>query len=105
MTTNTDNRSIFNTPSLMVAKRIGSAVQTLAGMPNPSAVTTSSEARDVLGTLPGARLLGLHALGQYWADTFPKSDPTHPSEASLIPLPGPGRGPSSLPSPHVLLHH
>ena len=78
MTTNTDNRSIFNTPSLIVAKRMGSGLQTLAGMANPTSMTTRSEAKDLLGAIPGANLYGIKAAGQYWANSFPKMDPAHP---------------------------
>jgi len=76
MTTNTDNRSMWRSPSMIVVGRLMNAPATLAGMTLGTDVTTSREARDLLGAVPLARLYGLQALGNYWANGFPATDPT-----------------------------
>jgi hypothetical protein len=75
MTANTDNRSFLNTPSLMIAKRVLNAPSTLGGLMLGTDATTKQEARDLWGTIPGGNLYGLKAVGQWWANSFPSSDP------------------------------
>lgn len=75
MTANTGNRSLLNTPSLIVAKKLGSAPATLSGLLTGSDVTTRTEFKDLWSSAPGSGLIGMRQLGNYFAETFPKSDP------------------------------
>jgi hypothetical protein len=74
-TANTDSRSLLNTPSLILAKRLLNAPSTLGGLVLGTDVTTQQEARDLWGVIPGANLYGLKAAGNWWTNQFPKSDP------------------------------
>jgi hypothetical protein len=75
MTTNTDNRTLWNSPSLTLIKRMGSLPQTLGGALLGTDVTTKQEFRDAWSVLPGNNLYGLRNLGNYLANTMPASDP------------------------------
>lgn len=75
MTANTDNRSFLNTPSLMVARKLGNVPMTLAGAAFGTDTMTRGEFRDVWGSLPGLRVYGLRAAGAYLAETMPATDP------------------------------
>lgn len=74
-TANTDNRTIWKTPSAIVSGRLINAVPTLAGMALGTDTTTKQEFQELWRALPGSRLYGLPAVGNYFADAFPKSDP------------------------------
>jgi hypothetical protein len=76
MTANTDTRSFLNTPSLIVAKRLLNAPSTIGGLTLGTDVTTKREVKDVLGALPFGSLYGIKGAANYWANTFPTSDPT-----------------------------
>lgn len=75
MTANTDNRSFLNTPSLMVARKLGNVPMTLAGATFGTDTMTRGEFRDVWGAMPGLRFYGLRAAGDYLGSTMPATDP------------------------------
>lgn len=74
-TANTDSRSFLNTPSLTVAKKLLNVPMTLTGATLGTDTTTRGEFRDAWNSIPGLRLYGLRAMGDYFADSFPASDP------------------------------
>ena len=74
-TSNTDNRNIWKTPSAIVSGRLINAVPTVLGAALGTDVTTKKEVQELWRAMPGSRLYGLPALGNYFADAFPKSDP------------------------------
>jgi len=76
-TANTDNRSFLNTPSLILAKRLGNSFATLGGMVLGTDTTTRKEAQDLIGTVPVlGRMYGVNGLLQAWAADHPANDPS-----------------------------
>jgi hypothetical protein len=73
-TANTDSRVLWKTPSYMVATRLWNTPALLSGMAGAD-TTTSREFEEGWRALPMSRLYGMPALGSYFADTFPKTDP------------------------------
>jgi hypothetical protein len=79
-TTNTDNRSLFNTPSIIAAKKLLNAPSNLGGLAFGTDITTQKEMRDLLTTLPGSNLYGARNFVNYLSNMQPKFDPNHPGQ-------------------------
>ena len=74
-TANTDNRSLFKTPTFQMLSRLGSAPMTITGALLGTDVTTQAEMRDLFRALPFGRLYGLPAFGNWLTESMPKTDP------------------------------
>jgi hypothetical protein len=74
-TGNTDNRAPWKTPSYIVATRLFNAAPVLSGAITGAGSVNQQEFRELWRGLPFSRLYSLPALGNYFAETFPKSDP------------------------------
>lgn len=77
-TTNTDNRDLFMTPSLMLMKRMVGGTQTAfqAMSPVADSVTTKQEMKEALGVLPGVNTWGARNIVDFVSSHYPKSDPS-----------------------------
>lgn len=71
----TDNRSLLQTPSLVMAGRLTKAPQTLTGILLGTDVATQAEMRSLMGVIPGSRLLGVSNAINALVDMQPKYDP------------------------------
>jgi hypothetical protein len=76
-TVNTDNRTLWMTPSMNTVSNAISAVDVLGQKLNPfsNTVTTDKEMRGVFGALPGGNLWGVRNVADWFAQGLPKHDP------------------------------
>ena len=77
-TTNTDNRDLLMTPSMMVLKRMMGGTQSAfqAISPISDKVTNQQDFKDGIGVLPGINTWGVRNIVDYAAShNFPKTDP------------------------------
>lgn len=74
-TANTGNRNALLTPSMIIGQRLGTAVQSGTNALLGTDIITRKEAKDSLTALPFSSLPFVKAGVNYWANTFPTSDP------------------------------